>query len=82
MFPHAMLHWEDFGAANAHRILARYAGSCCTFNDDIQGTAAVVLAAALGAVRVAGTPMRDQTGGDPRRGHGRDRDRRRAAPGR
>jgi malate dehydrogenase (oxaloacetate-decarboxylating) len=61
MFPHAMLHWEDFGAANAHRILARYAGSCCTFNDDIQGTAAVVLAAALGAVRVAGTRMRDQT---------------------
>jgi malate dehydrogenase (oxaloacetate-decarboxylating) len=60
MFPHAMLHWEDFGAANAHRILARYAGSCCTFNDDIQGTAAVVLAAALGAVRVAGTSMRDQ----------------------
>ena len=61
MFPHAMLHWEDFGAANAHRILARYAGSCCTFNDDIQGTAAVVLAAALGAVRVAGTSMADQT---------------------
>jgi malate dehydrogenase (oxaloacetate-decarboxylating) len=60
MFPGAMLHWEDFGAANAHRILAKYAGSCCTFNDDIQGTAAVVLAAALGAVRVAGTSMRDQ----------------------
>ena len=61
MFPHAMLHWEDFGAANAHRILARYAGSACTFNDDIQGTAAVVLAAALGAVRAAGTSMADQT---------------------
>ena len=61
MFPHAMLHWEDFGAANAHRILARYAGSCCTFNDDIQGTAAVVLAAALGAVRAAGTRLADQT---------------------
>jgi malate dehydrogenase (oxaloacetate-decarboxylating) len=60
MFPRAMLHWEDFGAANAHRILAQYAGSVCTFNDDIQGTAAVVLAAALGAVRVAGTSMRDQ----------------------
>jgi malate dehydrogenase (oxaloacetate-decarboxylating) len=60
MFPRAMLHWEDFGAANAHRILARYAGSYCTFNDDMQGTAAVVLAAALGAVRVAGTRLRDQ----------------------
>ena len=60
MFPKAMLHWEDFGAANARRILTKYAGSCCTFNDDMQGTAAVVLAAALGAVRAAGTPMRDQ----------------------
>jgi malate dehydrogenase (oxaloacetate-decarboxylating) len=60
MFPRAMLHWEDFGAANAHRILATYAGAYCTFNDDMQGTAAVVLAAALGAVRAAGTRMRDQ----------------------
>ena len=60
LFPNAMLHWEDFGAANAHRILARYAGTHCTFNDDIQGTAAVVLAAAVGAARAAGTQMRDQ----------------------
>ncbi len=60
MFPRAMLHWEDFGATNAHRILTKYAASHCTFNDDIQGTAAVVLAAALGAVRAAGTSMRDQ----------------------
>ena len=61
LFPHAMLHWEDFGAANAHRILLKYAGTHCTFNDDIQGTAAVVLAAALSATRAAGTAMRDQT---------------------
>jgi malate dehydrogenase (oxaloacetate-decarboxylating) len=61
LFPNAMLHWEDFGAANAHRILARYAGTRCTFNDDIQGTAAVVLGAALCAIRAAGTNMRDQT---------------------
>jgi malate dehydrogenase (oxaloacetate-decarboxylating) len=61
LFPNAMLHWEDFGAANAHRILARYAGTCCTFNDDIQGTAAVVLAAALCATRATGTAMGDQT---------------------
>ena len=60
MFPHAMLHWEDFGAGNATRILGAYAGTCCTFNDDIQGTAAVALAAALGAIRAAGTSMRDQ----------------------
>ena len=60
LFPNAMLHWEDFGAANAHRILAKYTGTHCTFNDDIQGTAAVVLAAAVGAARAAGTRMRDQ----------------------
>jgi malate dehydrogenase (oxaloacetate-decarboxylating) len=61
LFPNAMLHWEDFGAANARRILLKYADAYCTFNDDIQGTAAVVLAAALCAIRAAGTAMRDQT---------------------
>jgi malate dehydrogenase (oxaloacetate-decarboxylating) len=60
LYPHAMLHWEDFGAANARRILNTYAGRICTFNDDIQGTGAVVLAAVLTAVRAAGTRMRDQ----------------------
>ena len=60
LFPRAMLHWEDFGASNARRILDRYADECCTFNDDMQGTAAVVLAAAFSAVRAAGSRMRDQ----------------------
>jgi malate dehydrogenase (oxaloacetate-decarboxylating) len=60
LFPHALLHWEDFGAANARRILQRYADQCCTFNDDMQGTAAVVLAAALAASRASGTRMADQ----------------------
>jgi malate dehydrogenase (oxaloacetate-decarboxylating) len=60
MFPHAMLHWEDFGAGNARRILAKYAQRCLTFNDDMQGTAAVVLAASMCALRAAGTRMRDQ----------------------
>ena len=60
LFPHAMLHWEDFGASNARRILDRYADQVCTFNDDMQGTAAVVLAAAFSAVRAAGTRLRDQ----------------------
>lgn len=60
LFPHAMLHWEDFGASNAHRILDKYRGECCTFNDDIQGTAAVVVAAVLSALRTAEQDLRDQ----------------------
>ena len=40
LFPNAMLHWEDFGATNARRILNKYADQVCTFNDDMQGTAA------------------------------------------
>lgn len=59
-FPAAMIHWEDFGASNAHRILARYRDEVCTFNDDVQGTAAVVGAAALAAVRSQGGRLRDQ----------------------
>ncbi|WP_436762259.1 NAD-dependent malic enzyme [Streptosporangium sp. V21-05] len=59
-FPGAMLHWEDFGPSNARRILERYTGRLPTFNDDMQGTGAIVLAAMLGAARVSGTPMRDQ----------------------
>ncbi len=60
VFPNAMLHWEDFGATNARRILKKYADQVCTFNDDMQGTAAVVLAAALSAVRAAGARISDQ----------------------
>lgn len=59
-FPDAILHWEDFGPSNARRILERYAGRIPTFNDDMQGTGAIVLAATLSALRVAGTAMRDQ----------------------
>jgi malate dehydrogenase (oxaloacetate-decarboxylating) len=60
VFPHAFLHFEDFGADNATRVLQRYATSTCAFNDDIQGTGAVVLAAALAAADAAGVPLRDQ----------------------
>jgi malate dehydrogenase (oxaloacetate-decarboxylating) len=60
LFPNAMLHWEDFGAGNARRILDKYADQVCTFNDDMQGTAAVVLAAAFSAVKAAGARISDQ----------------------
>jgi malate dehydrogenase (oxaloacetate-decarboxylating) len=60
LFPHAMLHWEDFGAGNARRILNKYASDVCTFNDDMQGTAAVVLAAAFAAAKATGSRIRDQ----------------------
>src|SRR6476661_6045249 len=60
LFPHAMLHWEDFGATNGRRILNKYADQVCTLNDDMQGTAATVLAAAFSAVRATGARIRDQ----------------------
>ncbi len=60
LFPNALLHWEDFGASNARRILERYDPTCCTFNDDMQGTAAVVLAAVFAALGATGARLRDQ----------------------
>ncbi|WP_027586448.1 NAD-dependent malic enzyme [Acidipropionibacterium thoenii] len=57
LYPKAMIHWEDFGAANATRILAKYRNDYCTFNDDIQGTAAVVVAALMAAIKASGTPL-------------------------
>lgn len=59
-FPNALLHWEDFGAGNARRILERYRDRTCTFNDDMQGTAAVVLGGVTAAVRAAGSALREQ----------------------
>jgi malate dehydrogenase (oxaloacetate-decarboxylating) len=60
LFPHAVLHFEDFGPANARAILAQYSPGYCVFNDDVQGTGAVVMAALYGALRVTGMGMRDQ----------------------
>jgi malate dehydrogenase (oxaloacetate-decarboxylating) len=57
LFPQAMLHWEDIGQANARRLLDRYRDKLLTFNDDIQGTGAVNLAAVLAAVRATGTGL-------------------------
>jgi len=57
LFPLALLHWEDLGVANARRLLERYRGERLTFNDDIQGTGAVNLAAVLAATRATGVPL-------------------------
>ncbi|MDQ1502996.1 MAG: hypothetical protein QOD57_723 [Actinomycetota bacterium] len=57
LFPDALLHWEDFGPSNAHRILDHYRDRILTFNDDIQGTGAVNLAAVLSGVAVSGVPL-------------------------
>jgi malate dehydrogenase (oxaloacetate-decarboxylating) len=59
LFPHAILHWEDFGTSNARRILDRYKATTLTFNDDMQGTGAVSLAAVLSASDVSGVPLSD-----------------------
>ncbi|STX51637.1 malate dehydrogenase [Legionella busanensis] len=58
-FPNAFLHWEDFGRGNARRILDRFKNELCTFNDDIQGTGAVTLAALLAACDVTGKKIHE-----------------------
>src|ERR1700676_3563473 len=60
LFPNALLQWEDFEPGNGRRILEKYRDRMCTFNDDMQGTGAITLAAAISAVRVCGTPLRNQ----------------------
>jgi malate dehydrogenase (oxaloacetate-decarboxylating) len=59
-WPHVLLQWEDFAGSNAARLLAKYRDRLCTFNDDIQGTAAVVLATLLAAIKASGVALRNQ----------------------
>ena len=60
LFPNLYLHWEDFGRPNAAAILERYQNKITTFNDDIQGTGIVSLAAILGALNISKQKFTDQ----------------------
>jgi malate dehydrogenase (oxaloacetate-decarboxylating) len=58
--PRVLLQWEDFAGINAGRLLERYRDRLCTFNDDIQGTAAVAAGTLLAAINVTGMPLTEQ----------------------
>ncbi|KRM89874.1 malolactic enzyme [Fructilactobacillus florum] len=60
LFPNLYLHFEDFGRANAAKILEKYQDKFLVFNDDIQGTGIIVLAGVLGALNISGESMTDQ----------------------
>lgn len=59
LFPNAYVHFEDFGVTNARRILDRYRGDIACFNDDIQGTGCVTLAAIMAALHISKVELSD-----------------------
>jgi malate dehydrogenase (oxaloacetate-decarboxylating) len=59
-FPDVLLQWEDFAQNNALKLLNRYKDQLCTFNDDIQGTASIVVGALLSAINASGVPLEQQ----------------------
>jgi len=59
-WPHVLLHWEDFAFRNANRLLAQYRDRLCSYNDDIQGTAAIAVGAILSAINITGVPLTEQ----------------------
>ena len=60
LYPKCCIQWEDFANFNAYAILDRYRDTICTYNDDIQGTAAVALAGLYGAIRISGSKLSEQ----------------------
>lgn len=59
LYPEVLLHWEDFGRSNASTILEKYRNNICTFNDDIQGTGVMMVAAMTSVAKITEVPIKD-----------------------